>query len=299
MKILYCTDLHLQYSNPVSRTDCYRESLYNKIQEVVQIGKDNKIGLLIFGGDFAHSPLIEFSFVKEYLLSLLQFQCLFVIGNHDYTGNFELSRSKGLIGFLLDLGILVDKFEGDDVLVEAFHFLDQPDRKYIIQSDKLKIAAVHEMIVKDPYFGDYVLTKDVQTNAEFFLVGHYHSGFEKHVVNETTFINPGSLCRNSAIPDNFDRDLQIILIDAQLKTSNLVKLKNYQRDVFDVKKITRMKKTEKEFDQFIEKISGQNILSKYDPIIIAEELAKSIDVSKEVLREFKTRYEKARSLKGV
>lgn len=210
VKILYFQDSHIRGNNPCSRKDDYPDALRVKFQEITQLIKTNKIGCVICGGDLFNSPDVSKAIISEYIKVFKQWQIPFltVVGSHDYFGYQPKTIPRTALGVLeaADIVHILDKEKGydlgDKIIVKGIHHsydLDTNPKNYFVEKDKEKcillIEVVHGMVMDKPFFDEYTLIKDIKTEADLMLCGHFHPGWELQKVNDTLFINPGSLGR--------------------------------------------------------------------------------------------------------
>lgn len=84
-KIAYITDSHNTSKIPNSRTDNYPVTVMNKFMEVGKILKDEKVDMLIHGGDLNHTAKISLSLAGSIgqILKSYNVPIYVVPGNHD------------------------------------------------------------------------------------------------------------------------------------------------------------------------------------------------------------------------
>lgn len=146
MKFLYVGDLHQDELVPIHRIDNFNETRREKIFEILQIAKDNKVNAILHGGDFFNRPKMSNEFVtsiietwnnklipidiqdltfqfqagniseNEYLKEINKYKennipFISIIGNHDLIGDNIESYPKTSLNVLETSGFLhiVDK----------------------------------------------------------------------------------------------------------------------------------------------------------------------------------------------
>jgi DNA repair exonuclease SbcCD nuclease subunit len=237
----FFTDLHARIDSPSGRIDYFRKSVLLKLEEMGQIWKDNKVDVVAFGGDLFHTPdpvnSIKYDVMQE--LKLWNLPIVAVIGSHDYFGYQMKTLKRTAVGIfhkagLLDiLGIDNPFFGINNVRIYATHhsyFLCDNVENFSIKKEVpylFQIQLVHGDLVKKPVLWSHTLIKDVHTDSDLVLSGHYHLGFAPEVIDNTTFINPGSVSRTECSDKNRIPKTCIIEVDDKCNFSyKFVELKN-------------------------------------------------------------------------
>lgn len=85
MKILYIGDSHITAKNPASRLDDIQVTIKDKFNEIGELVKQNKIDIVLHGGDLFHTPDVSNKFTGEIatILSSYGVPIYVVPGNHD------------------------------------------------------------------------------------------------------------------------------------------------------------------------------------------------------------------------
>jgi DNA repair exonuclease SbcCD nuclease subunit len=213
MKILFFTDLHYRGNNPCSRIDDYPKTLQNKLQEIGQLIRNNKIAAVLNGGDLFHSPCPSLSLVNEIMGIFKSWNASIfsVLGSHEIIGYNYDTLYRTALGVLETSGVtcilnkekgtIVGESLGRNVVVKGAHHsynLDSNPKNYFVKKDNpsdVLIEVAHGMVVDKLFFDEYTLIKDIKTEADIFLSAHFHPGWEPQKINNTLFINPGSLGR--------------------------------------------------------------------------------------------------------
>lgn len=236
MKLLFFTDSHIRGTSPKNRKDDYVETLENKFLEIIDIINNNNIDYVLHGGDLFDRPDVSIAITSRFskLLRMINIPFYIVTGNHDVYGHNPQTINRTMIGLLAELGIFNIINENEKVFLEKdnikvqitgqpyIYDIDDPiNRKYYIldhvdDSVNYAIHIVHGMLLDKPFIKGvpYTLVDDIKdTKANITISGHYHSGFNKMVIDGKYFINPGSIVRISNSLREIDRKPKVIIID--------------------------------------------------------------------------------------
>lgn len=281
MKFLFLTDTHIRGTSPVNRKDNFLEALKTKLEEVIQLIRDQKIDICLHGGDIFDRPDISPSIVREVgiILRKCPIPIYTVAGNHDIYGHNPETTNRTMLGLLDGLGIVKVLFPSQKVFLEKdgirvqltgqpFHYdLDRESKLegYIVEKEKnvdYAIHLVHGLLLEKPLFpiGSYTLIENImRTQADVTLVGHYHRGFSKVIELEGKyFVNPGSLMRLEASMTEIKRRPQVVLLNLSRQgvKVNLYKLKSalLGQQVLDETQLATRDYREKKMVDFIQGI---------------------------------------------
>src|SRR5579862_5691704 len=120
MKLLGFTDLHLDPSDPVSRTDSYYATTFAELAWVIAQAKELDVRAILFSGDFFDRP-VQPDHVKCDVIDLLKqagIEMYVVPGQHDVSGyNTDSYRNKS-IGPLESAGVIKVLQHGDGVVLD-------------------------------------------------------------------------------------------------------------------------------------------------------------------------------------
>lgn len=222
-KAIYFTDTQITGRTPESRKEPLIKAIYRKFYEITEKVKVERPDFVIIGGDFFDTPAVSYrivgiiaEFIKEW--QAYGARTLVVPGNHDLYGYtiddieqtaLGLLHKTGLIEIIIKGEPVVYHKEGVDYIIEGqeyYHGIDAGNmddylmtRVQPTQYPQLKILIPHAMLLEKPFHPDvpHHLIKDVavNTDANLILGSHYHPGWNKQVVNNVMFYNPGSLLR--------------------------------------------------------------------------------------------------------
>ncbi len=232
LRAIYITDTHLRASNPRSRIDDYPQVILDKIKWILDYAKKREVDVILHGGDFFDG----YDVAKSIETALLKLLCnstipiITTIGSHDIHGYSTTTINRSSIGILkaAEHIIVLDYGEvfrwGNIIVVGCPHSLDldKDSGNYFIDEDVIQdtreytILLAHGNLVDHelPEGFDCTLLDDVEVNADLVLSGHYHPGYGIYRRKDgVTFVNPGSVARVKATPDNRRRKPSIAYIE--------------------------------------------------------------------------------------
>lgn len=214
MKVLYITDTHLTPKAPESRIDNYEITTYRKMLEIKEIIKKYNVDILIHGGDMFHSAKISLKYagIIGQILKSYGIPIYVVPGNHDIFGYNCSTVYQTVLGLFERLGIVNILSRDNSALINVGNCtLSLEGQEYYPNIDKgnmddfrienrladYKILVYHGMLLDKPFLENvpHTLIKDVQTDADLVLAGHYHPGFKAQINDGTFYMNPGSVLR--------------------------------------------------------------------------------------------------------
>ena len=300
MKILFLTDSHIRGNNPCSRKDDYVVSLREKHIEIGQIIKDQSVGVVIHGGDVFHSPDTSKSLISEYIkiFRFWEVPIWVVVGSHDVIAYNEHTISRTALGVLIAADVVkplesIPTELSSNILVVGINHsykLDENPQNYFLEKndkDSILIEVVHGMVVDKPFFDEYTLIKDIKTEADLFLSGHFHPGWEPQKVNGTLFINPGSLGRVENIERIFPPSVVILNIEGKDINYEIVPLKCAKPSADVFRNVVKLgNETSERILDFMKVLSKRTEdLEEQDLKGLILRLAKEDNVSDEVINE--------------
>ena len=234
MKLLFVTDTHIRGTSPRSRTDDFQETMQQKLNEVIEIAKREKVDFILHGGDVFDRPNLSPTVVRHFVSILKQspVPIYAIAGNHDIYGHNPLTIERTMLGLLdafdvLQLIVAGEKIrlEKEGVVVQLsgtpFHYnLDKQDPSidYHVQNEieaNYCIHMVHGMLVDRalPEGVAHTLVDQVWSEeVDILLTGHYHSGFRVKERNGKYIINPGALARINNHVSEINRMPQVVLM---------------------------------------------------------------------------------------
>ncbi|AIY85361.1 calcineurin-like phosphoesterase family protein (plasmid) [Clostridium baratii str. Sullivan] len=306
MRILYITDTHLTAKNPASRLDVYETVTYDKLNEIGEIIKKNNVDLVLHGGDMFHSPKVSLRYTGKIaeIIKSWGVPVIVVVGNHDLYGYNISTIDQTTLGLLNKTKVVELLYRGKykeydidglKLIIEGQHYYKDIDTcrfdDYAMSyKGDYNILATHSMLLDRPFYPGipHTLIKDVKTDADLILAGHYHDGWKETIIDNTTFINPGSTIRVESSREDMPK---VLLLDFNNVNGKIEEKHEYiylktarkREEVFDLKKI--INKNDKislinEFQKSIEDLS--NIQSHSSSIDIVKEITSKNQVEKDV-----------------
>ncbi|MBS6610001.1 MULTISPECIES: metallophosphoesterase [Peptoniphilus] len=317
MKLLYFTDTHIRGTSPQNRLDDYHETLKDKLNEISNIVKEEKIDFVLHGGDLFDRPDVSVSIVSEFAKIFQDFKApIYIIsGNHDIFGHNPDTLDRTMLGLLCNLGvmnlvnykkIILEK----DIRVQltgspyVYSMDEKENRKnYIIDevdsSCKYSIHMTHGFLIDKPFIKEvsHTLIDDIKdTKADITLAGHYHFGFNTVKIDNKYFVNPGALMRISNSKAEISRKpkVNIITLNDGIKIENrYLKSAKPGEEILDRSEMERHQfKGIKlaEFKEIIDSTSDYRSLDIFDLLL---KISKSENISDNVKKEALKRVEKA------
>lgn len=287
---LYFTDTHDQGRNPGARIDNYHQAIMNKFKEVAEVAIANDVDFIVHGGDWFDTPRVAYSLYNQHQRILRRIRSkgikvYLVPGNHDLYGYSMDTLDQTAIGALAQSGLVTlltrrKHYILDDVdfklAIHGREYDKDIDHKpltdyYIDKVADYDILFSHGMLLEKPFHPDvrYTLTKNVVTNADVVLNGHYHPGYDLHEENGTLFGNPGSTGRDEGSVDNEKRIPQyaMMYIDKDGIDVEYVEFKVAQKgkDIFDRTQIVQKKQHVRYLEAFEQTIEDALAFEEFDP----------------------------------
>lgn len=289
-RFLFLTDTHYRLEKPKSRIDNIWASQQAEMTEIGNIVHDLSIDALLHGGDFFDRKNPPHELVVDLInwCQFLQTPFFSVIGNHDIVGyNLKSVRGAGL-GVLFESGAVEqldeEVYEKEKLVIRGAHcqldhllstLIDKSAPNPYMFPDKYdgwtKIVVSHNYVIPSESmpFG-FVHPRDIPTNADLVLCGHYHVPFDETIGN-TRWLNPGAIARWSV--DQKDRvpTVLIIEVDQSLAVMKrpLVSSKKAS-ELFDLEQIAIEEGREQDIASFVKSLEQTNF--------------KSVDIELEVKR---------------
>lgn len=217
MKILHITDSHGTVKSPESRTDLYYLTFLRKFAEITYAVKLHKIDMVLHTGDLFHTSRVSNKFMGQVAEIIKGWGVPFYVvpGNHDIDGYSIDTIDQTSLGLLAKTGILTlltrdnpirltEKQNGQNFTVaisgqEYYSEIDTGNMTdFEMQQDEadMNILAIHGYIADTKQHPNIRCTypKDIVTDADIILSGHYHRSFALDA-GDTAYYNPGSMLR--------------------------------------------------------------------------------------------------------
>lgn len=318
MKLLYLTDTHIRGTSPKNRLDDYCETLKEKLKEISNIVKEEKVDFVLHGGDLFDRPDVSVSIVSEFAQIFQSFGVpIYIIsGNHDIFGHNPDTLDRTMLGLLCNLGImhLVNYkkiiLEKDKLRVQltgspyiySMDELSNRDNYKVTEVDescKYAIHMTHGFLIDKPFMKEvsYTLIEDIKdTKADITLGGHYHFGFKTVELDNKYFVNPGALIRisNSKIEMKRRPKVDIISLDEDIHIEErYLKSAKPGEEVLDRSEMERHQFKGIKMAEFKESIEASANYKSLDIFDLLLRISKSENISEEVKNEALKRVEEA------
>jgi len=310
-KYLYFQDLHCSGKTPTYRTDKYLDSIFLKLEEIVSIAKTNKCDSIISGGDNLDSSIVSLPICDRFIDTIEKGKTPFytIWGNHEEEShNPELSKSTTL-QHMFNRSTLInclDVIENKETFIQGFSYFHNCEEKikekgiFHDKKDKFTIGVVHSMITLKPFHPSvlHVQIKDIKTNYDAVLIGHYHQPWGIKEINNTKFINIGCIGRKSI--DEKDIKPSVLLIDTDKREIKIIELKSAKpgKEVFDLEKVKAKKEFEGNINKFMESLDSTELQS-IDLIGKVNEIGKNSNTDKEIIDDLVKRVSIAQNKGGI
>lgn len=217
MKILHITDSHGTVKSPESRTDLFYLTFLRKLAEITYVVKLEKIDMVLHTGDLFHSSRVSNKFMGQ-VAEIIQgwgVPLYVVPGNHDIDGYTIDTIDQTSLGLLAKTGVLTLLTRDNPIRINATQGSDKftvaiSGQEYYSEIDTgnmndfemqqaeadINILAIHGYIADTKQHPNIRCTypKDIITDADIILSGHYHRSFALDV-GDTSYYNPGSMLR--------------------------------------------------------------------------------------------------------
>ncbi len=270
-RFLFLTDTHFRDQAPRSRIDNIRDSQFAKLGEIIEIVRENNIDAVLHGGDFFDNKRPSHKLVADLIdwAREISVPIYCTIGNHDVTGyNLDSVNNSGL-GVLFESDAITPlntiAYDKEKIVIKAVHVNAHAktnfDKDYLISDakykDYTKIIVSHNYVIPTPVpFEGFVHPRDVKTNADLVLCGHYHEPFEE-VFGTTHWINPGPLCRwRSSDRFKHPKVLIITVDNTGVRSVEHIILKSVKpaSEVFDIEALETEKQQEDDIKKFVDSL---------------------------------------------
>lgn len=307
------TDVHLADRNPGARIDSYRDAILGKLEQARDFCVQKKADVAICGGDLFHikTPTKNSHYLVAQTIAILKsFPCpvYSVYGNHDLRQDnistlpsqpFYTVMKSGAIEYLTEA-----LFDNGKVRLFGMDYVNEPeddDFNKENNGEKVQICVAHVNASSkfDDLFGERVYRyQDLcKTSPDIFVFGHYHPDQGIEVLEDTHFINVGSLCRGSLKMDELSRipNLGYIEIDddSNIRCEKLPLKVAPSSEIFDLELKAKEDVEQKELERFIGEMKDRLDPSSDDEDIGEVIRSSSQDFGKTIVDKAMYYYEKA------
>lgn len=214
----HITDLHLADRSFGNHQPWVQDELWRQLDEVRSLCREHRLDALFITGDFfehKRSNLVSHRLVQRLITYFGDFRdigtaVVAIAGNHDLGPEGLVSLDKQPLGTLAASGAIdllrEPVYLPDGIQITPLNFCDaleiRPEayRTERFPETRYHIVLAHGSLVPDTAkyaFYTIPLSSVPSEGVDLLLYGHIHEFHGVNVVNETTFVNPGSFCRRS------------------------------------------------------------------------------------------------------
>lgn len=297
MKILHITDSHGTVKSPESRKDIYYLAFLRKMYELKYVIKQEDIKLILHTGDLFHSSRVSDKFAGQLAEIIKSYGIpMYVLpGNHDIEGYTIDTIDQTKLGLLYKTGVvkrldrshpLFIKSQKENISVNIAgqeYYKDIDDGNVDDLNMQMSNQADFNILCYHGFLCDtspnplmkVTLCKDVLTDADVILSGHYHRSF-KYQDQDFCIYNPGSLMRVDRTEYNKTHMPQYGILEITRNSSGNVqhtynfckfKIAAPADEVFDFEAADRKKHTLITLENFKNSIANTNFNSNMNTSI--------------------------------
>lgn len=231
-KVCIVGDTHFSPKQPISRKDNYPETLLNKLDNLLELCKDNNIEDVIFLGDLINANqmtmeyfIILFKHFMEFKKNNIRLHS--IIGNHDVQHGNEEFLDKSPLTILFKSGLFSNKdFTVDNCLFTMMNYYESVNTIEPATNDYTNILIGHYFYLNGFNDINHTLSPEECKNLgyNFYFLGHDHTPYEPLKINNYEVHRPGSFSRATSETCQVSRDnIQVCIFDTD---SLLVTYKN-------------------------------------------------------------------------
>jgi exonuclease SbcD len=301
-----CSDIHISDLNPRARKDNFKESVFDKIDQIRVACNKLKADALLIAGDlfnFKAPTKNSHALTRELIEVFKKFKCpIYMIpGNHDLTGNNLESLDNQPLGVLFasdavfNLTHKVIEKKGVKISLVGIPFTEDldldtlqipPKEDCVAQVCLLHIYAGPKagMLFKDRLYGYEEISK---LSPDVFVIGHYHVDQGIQEAHGKQYVNLGAISRGTIAEENIQHQPKIGIIKVVKEENNVtitatpvpLNVKPAE-EIFDLKKKEEEKQEATEMQRFVDHLvtSSVNTQSKRDmsAIVMSMPLIKAV-----------------------
>lgn len=266
-------DCHLSDRPPASRIDDYKQSIFEKLDQIYQMAEERECNAILDAGDFFHvkaptknSHELTGEVATQH--NKYKVPVYSIIGNHDVLHGNAIAVHKQPLGVLFQTNTfhrLVDTTFGDVRVIGIDYSLDSNDelKKRCVKGDeKILIAVFHGNVSELSLFPSekfYSFRGLSQLDPDVWILGHIHKDQGIHKINDRYFISPGAVSRGALTYDEITRNpkigyLEIDTDSGEIKAEEIdLKVKD-SSEVFDLEVSKKKKEEDGSIDEFIQSL---------------------------------------------
>jgi exonuclease SbcD len=228
MKFVFATDIHISSVTPGSRIDNYTETVFKKIEYVLQQCVELEAEALLLGGDIFATPTVP-DHIKNRLKALILkygVRVLGIPGNHDllYYNMEYIDRTS--YQALVSPGVMenLEDYTNNEVKIGDWSIMAHEFAKPFPRGvDKKTIILSHCFYEYGHEDRLSVKRQEVyQSGAGFVCFGHDHNQYKQEMQNGCMVVRPGALTRGTSHTENRVRKVGYAVIDTETMTAEYV-----------------------------------------------------------------------------
>jgi len=214
-KFGFILDPHISSTTPQGRYDDFFETIYGKLEDVVNMGLDRKWDALIIAGDIYNTKQMPYPKQNMLIELFKKIKTYVIIGNHDiYYDRLDTVNNTPLGNLILDGAVTVLNREFNGILTGASY---RPETEVLpapkVRAGFPRILVCHAyMAPKKTGFkkdaGGWLTFPEVtELGYEIVVAGHDHTEYPIKVLeNGATIFRFGSLSRGTSHEHNLHRE---------------------------------------------------------------------------------------------
>jgi len=226
-------DLHINFSNVVSRRDSYGETVLRKLRWVFEHSLGKGCNVVLVSGDWFHTKKQTVSYLNKVVSLFAEFKkrglyVYGILGNHDYTSEIAVSVEnhpiymlfKSEMAFHLDVLNLLDEKENVLISIQGKDYLDLNFSKSCLK-DVLSCLVFHRYYEEDEH-EPFPLTKEVvlKEGWDICFGGHAHQRYAdvlfpnlQSFSGKSLIVRPGSLLRGTSHSEEVRKEVGVVFFD--------------------------------------------------------------------------------------
>jgi exonuclease SbcD len=307
--LLTAGDIHISDTNPHSRIDDFRETIFDKLEQLKKAANKLKVDAVLLTGDLYNlkNPVKNSHDLNRELITLFkEFKCpVYTIpGNHDLTADDLDTLSLQPISVLFASGTVINlakepvvlSKKGLKVSLVGIPYQKQPRLDRASFPDKgdahAQICVMH--LYAGPKPGKmhkerlYGYGELAVLGADVYVLGHYHFDQGIQWENKQCFLNLGSISRGTLTDERVDHQPKFGFIKISHENEEIkieadsipLKIKP-AAEVFDLKKREEEQKEGLEIEKYVEHLVAEASSDSKAPSI--EDQMKKMNIEKIVM----------------
>jgi len=279
LKYLQVNDVHSSDQPPKWRKESYNEDIFAKLENVVEIAREENVDFICLTGDLFHVPTpsrVSHALVNRWMKLFDSFHTWYVIvGNHDLAGPLSQLHRQPIGVFDTHNNVTIFK-DGAVITIEDYniggiHWDYKVNKKMlwdIVGEEKLDVLFTHAPIqLKANPFFETIGWGDLDGIAKVVSYGHMHIPEKPGKLKTTWFVNPGSLSRRclgsqAGAEDDQNRIPQVALVElngGDVSVNYIPVIHKPAEDVYRLETFDFLKSENEEVNQFVQSLGESSI----------------------------------------